>query len=113
MERIDVISNYIEESEKYLIHEYIDDSIIITNSKLPEIKFNVPLVRKEDVSEIYKNILTDWIVKKINNKEFIPVIDRVNINPVRELQKLIKIFDPTKGSSKPVLIDVNQIKIKK
>ncbi len=116
-ERINVIEKFIDTSESYLRTEQKDDSIIITNEKLKDFRIIVPVTEKEEFKKIYRDTLTLWIINKIEQKEFIPIIDRVNINPVREIQKEIKIFDPTlsdqaKKENKPELISINQIKLK-
>lgn len=116
-ERINVIEKFIDISESYLKTEQKEECIVITNEKLKDFRKIINVTEKEELKKIYRDELTLWIINKIEQKEFIPVIDRVNINPVREIQKEIKIFDPTlsdqtKKENKPELISINQIKLK-
>ena len=112
-ERIDVIQKFIETSESFIKLEHSAEEIIVSNDKLKDFKFSIPAEKKNKLSEIYREKLTLWIVNKIEKKEFIPIIDRVNINPVREIQKEIKIFDQTKiQADEQKLVTLNQITIK-
>jgi len=105
------IDDYIEASLKYM---HIEGSRI-TNSRIPEFKYETYLTEEKDILNDYKFRLKDWIVQKKNSEEkFIPLIERIDLNEERKISEKVKLYDQTSTNQQQIFPISNiTIKLKK
>ena len=84
----------------------------VSNSRIPEFKYETFLDEERDILNDYKFRLKDWIITKKNSYEkFIPLIDRIDLNEQRVITEEIKVYDQTK-SDKQQIFPISNITIK-
>ncbi len=102
------IDDYIEASIKYM---HIEGSSV-SNSRIPEFKYETFLDEERDILNDYKFRLKDWIITKKNSHEkFIPLIDRIDLNEQRVITEEIKVYDQTKKENQQIF-PISNITIK-
>lgn len=102
------IDDYIEASLKYMHIEGSD----VSNSKIPEFKYETYLTDEKDILNDYKFRLKDWIIhKKTSEEKFIPLIERIDLNEERKISEKIKLFDQT-ATNQQKIFPVSNITIK-
>lgn len=102
------IDDYIEASLKYM---HIEDKSV-SNSRIPDFKYETLLDDEKDILNDYKFRLKDWIITKKNSKEkFIPLIERIDLNEQRIITQQINVYDQTKTSTQQIF-PISNITIK-
>ena len=102
------IDDYIEASLKYM---HIEGKSV-SNSRIPEFKYDTFLDDEKDILNDYKFRLKDWIIQKKNSKEkFIPLVDRIDLNEQRIITEEIKVYDQTKQNTQTIF-PISNITIK-
>ena len=102
------IDDYIEASLKYM---HIEGNRV-SNSKIPEFKYETFLTEEKDILNDYKFRLKDWIIqKKTSEEKFIPLIERIDLNEERKISEKIKLFDQT-ATNQQQIFPVSNITIK-
>ena len=105
------IDDYIEASLKYM---HIEGKTV-TNSRIPNFKYETFLDDEKDILNDYKFRLKDWIIQKKNSEEkFIPLIERIDLNEERKISEKVKLFDQTDTNQQKIFPISNiTIKLKK
>ncbi len=106
------IDDYIEASLKYMHIDEKDEKSSVTNTRIPDFKYETYLTTEKDILNDYKFRLKDWIIQKKNSDEkFIPLIERIDLNEERKISEKIKLYDQTSSNQQQVF-SISNITIK-